>query len=477
MRLRSKFHLNKFLLSAVIFLASAKCTAQIPLTFPNVILGTQIEGRLHTDSPNKSDFLWTQAFSLKLNFLSINLSAKQSALNFTNFPPIKSYPDFLSYTYSTKLRINPKTVPFAMDIFLGTISSTSSLSRMRQPALSISSALSSPAQILGGIFPQAASPSSTNTSPSLAFSFFSTSNPMYTERFSPTIQGQAFFNGDFTISIFQNMRFKNRNSFTQSFTASYLEHSKNSGDTWFLEQKYYPPKKYLFLESETYLSTKNFSGNLILGMNENPFGPPFLYLRSQEKFKLTNSASLSTGLFLASPHTITANGSMLHKMGQTYINPQLTLRLKDVKINTGLLYQMEYCIQNQLPFDTSFNHIARLDANLTFPKATISSRNTFIFKTQNNSWELENKMSGTTKIGAVKSTSQLGMEFLPGKTTLDLQEKIIFPKSTIHSLSIESQMSFKNRQLSSSFLQAALAIDHKTKHINITGNMIFKVIF
>ena len=307
---------------------------------------------------NNSSFSTKESLSIKFNLenFSSYFSVKTKTLNLSDFELLDenlknqdlqfltilnliNQEIFQTYALNFQYFINSPSFPICTKLYAGNLKFSDSISRLKNPTLSVPSALKKSVLIPCGIKISSSENSSTSTLYSAAINLSSS------QKFKnfPTIQLAYLHQDAFFASINKNFSTNfiiplSKISFGLTYALTKHGNLDFTSKSWNLSQAFYPQKFYSATESLITFSSPFFKTSTIFQVNENPFGKPNLCTKNQNSLNIENF-TLNFSVFWADKNFITCDGTFIKPYFQYNFNPQYLFFFPHSDLNVGLLFQ------------------------------------------------------------------------------------------------------------------------------------------
>lgn len=231
----------------------------------------------------------------------------------------------------TRFHTDKKNLNAAVQIgsvfYLGNLSFSDSISRLKNPLLYVSSPLKNSIYLTPGIkcsLPQY------NGSP----------KPLSAAIVFSNIEFAAIEENEFFFNLHKSIPSIGKKS-SINLTCGIFRHKKDFKSAWFNEYKFYKEAGFLCGSAEFNMHSKYFETSIVTGASENPFGGFFYYATSQNSLIL-NCFRLNFSLYQGDEDLITASGTHTKTKRQIEINPQFIRKVKNGVFKTGILFHCKF---------------------------------------------------------------------------------------------------------------------------------------
>ncbi len=370
-------------------------------------------------------------------------------LNLSSFTGIVSLNN-KSFLWGAKVSLLNKTLPFKLEVLSGKLTFSQAISRMKNPSLSLPSALHKAPFLTPGISPSLPAFNGSDRDISFAINLSPCGSlhwfPKLESAFSLKGEGYASFFRDFSFSWMPNGSF--------SFTwASFLLGKKNT-DSWYQDFPFFPEKNYGVMESEVNLLFQNFRFSAALGLHEHPFQTAAFWMRAYASF-LTEHFTLHTATFLSDKNLICPDLSMPKPYLQFQLNPQIHFSPGTILFESGLLFNADFCKTKKRLSRYYQNYSLRFDTSLTCGRCNFSFFNGVKFSTEDEEVTYTGKLLFSAKNRKLSSKSSLSFSkenytdtFTFSQSLSPVTKKRVSP-AHLKSVSLSEKITFKKENFHS----------------------------
>lgn len=259
----------------------------------------------------------------------------------------------------------------------------------------------------------------------------------------PNISLGGSWNNEAYLSIYRYFTSKKTSAYLLSWgysvTGGFHYHESPKQISWFTENPYYKPDYIQGYESSFFTKTLHSTNNIKFGITESPFDTPLLWCKDNIMLNLSN-LNLSAYFFMAPQGKYTLNGSILQKKMQFYINPAINFKINKSKIKTGLLWEYDILLKNEIENTLIF------ELNLTSKKNSINLKTIGKINQSTKKWQFTKTFSYGSLLTFGKNNGEISFKLDQDQNkTIKISENIYFSNMLINSIGLNGDVKIKNK--------------------------------
>ncbi len=365
------------------------------------------------------------------------------------------------------------SVPYRAEVFAGTLRYARAWSRLKSPLPGFPSPLSGPSLPLPGIAP--ALPGFTSAQAPLSAALCLT--PSHNGTPLPVIQCMCTEGGTGAASLTERLSFGGIRATAALSGGTFVHGQQQAGKSWFLKEAFYRERPYGAADAEFTLSSKLFSGAVLLGMAENPAGglqDAFYWLRAESSAQFGALRIKASAFSAQQPDMLLPTGKKLMVRGQLQLSPQLTFKFPAGTLRTGIaLQQTERLIPAKGKEEARFadEYKCKAATSFTFGKGSVQAQCGGSIAAKDGSKSSSARLSFSYTGASLHSTTAAAVSFSGKNSTLTFSERICPKNTAFSSINMQTALQFKDGVYERTKLSGGLQLSCKAHGIQWNGKL------